>query len=293
MKKWMLTLTALCLALTVVGCGQKDTGTEQPPLQEVTYSNLADEETRNQAKEMMAGAGITPEQIQVFFDHVEQFNSTVRPDELTDGFETRGILETKYDPWQMQEEWTTAYPDFLGYNCRITSYGLLYNMITVPVSGERPNEDMVFDLDSLEQDDSSFPGRVDAFGSLFAYVPTEATKNIQVHLKNLQKDWAERGIVFADNPKARMISVVLHTNLDGDELFIGHAGVLFPTEDGLYFLEKLSFQEPYQWVKFRNRTELSDYLMIKYDLDENQPTAPPFILENDQLMDGFRPRPAV
>ena len=69
-------------------------------------------------------------------------------------------------------------------------------------------------------------------------------------------------------------------------------GVLIPTEDGkLLFLEKLSFQAPYQAVKFDNRIDLNDYLMNKYDISWGQPTAKPFIMENDQLLDGYRENP--
>ena len=69
---------------------------------------------------------------------------------------------------------------------------------------------------------------------------------------------------------------------------IGHTGVLLPASDALYFVEKVAFQEPYRLLKFKTRTELSDYLMLKYDTEWGQDTAHPFILENDALMDGWR-----
>ena len=69
-------------------------------------------------------------------------------------------------------------------------------------------------------------------------------------------------------------------------------GVLLPAEDGsLYFVEKVAFQEPYRLVKLRNRTELSDYLMEKYDTAWDQDTTRPFIMENDSLMEGYRANP--
>ena len=75
-------------------------------------------------------------------------------------------------------------------------------------------------------------------------------------------------------------------------LFIGHVGVLLTADDGtLYFVEKVAFQEPYRLVKIQNRTELSDYLMEKYDTAWGQDTTHPFIMENDELMDGYRPNP--
>ena len=68
--------------------------------------------------------------------------------------------------------------------------------------------------------------------------------------------------------------------------------MLLPAEDGsLYFIEKVAFQEPYRLVNLQNRTELSDYLMEKYDTSWGQDTTHPFIMENDTLMDGYRPNP--
>lgn len=42
-------------------------------------------------------------------------------------------------------------------------------------------------------------------------------------------------------------------------------------------------------LRFAGRTALSDYLMRKYDTSWGQDTASPFIMENDKLMDGWRP----
>ena len=88
-----------------------------------------------------------------------------------------------------------------------------------------------------------------------------------------------------------MISVIFHDKFSDDEntLSVGHAGVLLTSDDGkLYFIEKVAFQEPYRLIKFSSRTELSDYLMKKYDTSWGQDTARPFIMENDALMKGYR-----
>lgn len=67
---------------------------------------------------------------------------------------------------------------------------------------------------------------------------------------------------------------------------------MLPAENGeLYFIEKVAFQEPYRLVKLKNRTELSDYLMEKYDVAWEQDTTRPFIMENDNLLEGYRQTP--
>lgn len=58
-------------------------------------------------------------------------------------------------------------------------------------------------------------------------------------------------------------------------------------------LKMVAFQEPYRLVKLRNRIELNDYLMEKYDTSWDQDTARPFIMENDSLMEGYRTVPTA
>ena len=77
-------------------------------------------------------------------------------------------------------------------------------------------------------------------------------------------------------------------------LFIGHIGVLVPSENGeLLFIEKIAFDQPYQAVKFKNRAELNGYLMGKYDVDYSGEGSRPFIFENWSLMADFQLNPAT
>ena len=77
--------------------------------------------------------------------------------------------------------------------------------------------------------------------------------------------------------------MVLHDQFSetDNSLMIGHVGVMLPTSDAVYFVEKVAFQEPYRLLKFKNRTELSDYLMLKYDNSWGQDTAHTFITDNE------------
>ena len=96
-----------------------------------------------------------------------------------------------------------------------------------------------------------------------------------------------RPLLYRDD-KIRLVSVVLHDQFSetDNSLMIGHVGVMLPTSDAVYFVEKVAFQEPYRLLKFKNRTELSDYLMLKYDNSWGQDTAHTFIMENSDLMDA-------
>ena len=122
----------------------------------------------------------------------------------------------------------------------------------------------------------------------------ENTTDVQHHVQAVQEEWKSRGISFRENERIRLITVFFHDKPTEEEsiLFVGHVGVLQTADDGtLYFVEKVAFQEPYRLLRFADRTELSDYLMGKYDVSWGQSTARPFIMENDELMEGWRPNP--
>ena len=292
MKKYIFTASVLCLTLFASGCGAKVT--EEPiasdNIENIIYTNITTENDKKILTTLMDNAGISKERQNILFEHTEQFNSAVKPEELTNGFEEIKIGETKYDPYDIQDEWVESYPDFFGYNCRITAFSLFEDFMDIPTGSETNDYITLFDKSSLETDSSAMVNTdsIDKFSVLYSTVPTEETKDIDVHIDNMQRAWEEKGITFNDNNSASLVSVVFHGQDDGDFLFIGHTGILFEAEDGIYFLEKIAFQEPYQLVKLKDRQALSDYMMIKYDVEENQPTASPFILENDELIEGYR-----
>lgn len=295
------TIRKLAVLLAVVfglsGCGgDQPAAREEPFLTEIEYTNLADTETRELLREVMTDAGISGERQAVLFSHVDQFNAVAGEENLTKGFaraETAALPQ--YDPYQLQDLWTAEYPDFLGYNCRITAYSLMADFLQIAPDAGARDEMLMMDLLALKADDSAMDGdTADGFRALFSVVPAEGTQDIRTHVETVQQDWRERGIAFRDDEKVRMISVFFHEQV-GDaayELMIGHVGILFQkSENELYFVEKVAFQEPYQMVRFQSRRELNDYLMGKYDISWGQPVARPFILENDQLLEGYRANP--
>lgn len=293
----VLTLCLLSAAVVSTGCGkQEEPTTEQPALETVEYSDLTDEDSRKQLSQRLSDAGIEESRIAALLNRVEQFNASVKNDWLTDGFENAAPTDTKYDPYEMQDEWTAANGSFPGYNCRITAFGLFSEFITAGTDQpEVQGEDSLFtDLETISTDPDALCGDSTAkFCALFAPVNAADSTEVEAQVKELQEGWEARGIAFADS-KASMIAVVFHDKFSDEDntLFIGHVGVLLPAEDGsLYFIEKVAFQEPYRLVKLQNRTELSDYLMGKYDTSWGQDTTRPFIMENDTLMDGYRLNP--
>ena len=291
------------LSLGAISCQQKKTTTEKTAVI-LTYSNLVDTATQDEVQKALTAAGIAEQNVASFLESVALFNQTVgdKAGLVPKGFVTIDSLLPKYDEVAIQSIWTSKYPMFQGYNCRLTSFTLLRDLIAFPTdkkfATKEEDEVLFIDRESLNNTPKKFftPEEENNFFTLFTEVPTTNTKDVNTHLQAMQQAWKERGIDFRyknDPTKASLISAVFHSQITPEEntLFVGHVGVLVPFEGKLLFIEKLAFQEPYQAIKFANRTQLSDYLMNRYDVEWEQPNAIPFIMENDALMEGYRPNP--
>ena len=266
-------------------------------LKTITYSNLADKKVQDEVQDTLKNAGINSENISSFFQSVNYYNNaTENKDLIKSGFINSQNINPIYDEIEIQKIWNKKNKDFLGFNCRITAFTLMKDFITVENPITKSGEMLFMDMESLQNVPFKLFSQTEKnkFITLFSEIPTKSTKDIKFHVENVKKYWKEKGVKFNNKNKISLISVFFHFNDEPEEniLFIGHVGVLIPEKDGkLMFIEKLAFQQPYQVLKFNNRTELNDYLMNKYDTAWGQSTAKPFIMENDELLKEYRENP--
>ncbi len=292
-NKKLLSILSLTLAITLIlsGCENKpEPATEREPLTHVYVSNLNDSASINLLESLFKKASISNERQSVFWNHVLPINEALGKDVIEKDFEKLGVTETKYDPYALADKLAEEYPDFVGYNCRITAFSLFKDFIKTngnPINTEP--DILLFDLDSLDFDSSALISdeELNDFKEIYTEIPTDKTLDETVHIKRVQDTWKERGVEFKQGTNASLISMFFYYSIDENnpKLFVGHTGILFPSDDGsLYFLEKLSFQEPYQLVKFKNKAELSDYLVARFGQYSPETEAKPFIFENDKLL---------
>ena len=271
--------------------------TENDYLKSITYSNLADGKIQNEVQEILKNSEISSQNINLFFQSVNYYNKkTENKDLIKSGFVNSQNINPIYDEAKIQKLWDKNSSNFVGFNCRITAFTLMKDFITTKNSLVKSGEMLFMDMESLKNVPFKLFSETekDKFVNLFSEIPTKATKDVKIHVENVKNIWKERGVKFDKNSKVSMISVFFHFNDEPEEniLFIGHVGVLVSEKNGkLLFIEKLAFQQPYQVLKFNNRTELNDYLMNKYDTAWGQPVARPFIMENDELLKGYRNNP--
>ena len=274
------------LLLSLVACSQTqktydstaETSVTQTQSDQVawkaTYSNMNSKPSEEEVRKALA-AHLDKDSVDAFFNLVNDYNNTVGSVGLTGDFST--FTKTDYDVEKITNLWTPKKGDFVGTNCRINSYCLLKNSIEIPKL-EKDDSLLFVDNDAIDKGKVFGAEDKDAFDILFSRVKTEATTNVKVHAAKMEQFLSQ--FKFSEN--ARMLSVVVHDDLDGQSLFIGHVGILVPSEDGYLFVEKLTFEEPYQAIKFSTKEDCYKYLDTKYENYTGEGLAKPFIMDNDK-----------
>ncbi len=292
------TTTITTVQTTVAPTSQAETTQkEQAFIKEIHYSNLLDKTAQDMLKAALLKAGIDQKRIDLTLANIVDYNQTIDGIDLVDsGFKASEQLIPQYDTVAIDEKWLKKYELFIGRNCRITAFDLMADNITIGKPDVTDNKMLFMDETALADcpNKTYSETELNQFRTLFGDVPAEMTKDMTVHLKAVKDYWQAKGVSFNEKATsesgASLITVWFHSDLDNN-LFVGHTGVLFYDNADLLFLEKISFQEPYQLLKFKDRQQLNDYLMNRYDNAYNQPIAKPFIMENDELLEGYRPNP--
>lgn len=272
--------------MTLVACSQpqkaSDATTENSVTQtqsgqvswKATYSNMNSNTSEEEVRKALV-AHLDKDSVDAFFNLVNDYNNTVGSVGLVGDFST--FTKTEYDVEKISNLWTPKKGDFVGTNCRINSYCLLKNSIEIP-NLEKDDSLLFVDNDAIDKGKVFGSEDKDAFDILFSRVKTEATTDVKVHAAKMEQFLSQ----FKFNENARMLSVVVHDDLDGQFLFIGHVGILVPSEDGYLFVEKLTFEEPYQAIKFTTKEDCYKYLSTKYENYTGEGLANPFIMDNDK-----------
>ena len=245
---------------------------EQP-----SYSNLNSKASLNEVSSILS-KHLDKGSVDNFINLVRDYNDTVGSVGLSGDFAP--FTKTDYDVEKISSLWTAKHGDFIGTNCRINTYTLLKGKIKIPQV--KSDSELLFqDKDAIDKGKLFDAKDQENFEILFSRVKTEATQDVKVHAKHMEDYYKQ----FTFDDKARMLSVVVHDNLDGDSLFVGHVGVLVPTTDGYLFVEKLTFEEPYQAIKFASKKDCYKYLTTKYKDYTGPGLAKPFIMDNGKWVD--------
>lgn len=252
---------------------------------EVKFSNLISEEDQSELSKDLEKAGIKESYIKDYINYVNIYNETA-PKSVLNGWNT--LDKVNYDPYEIADVWVQKYPDFVGVCCRMAAFTLLRDDILVnnPDFQKASMWALAFDNNSFEMMPTKYmtDENLKAFENFYAPIPTSLSTDKEGQKKVLEQALKERGIQFK-NSDLKFIGLVGHNTVDESNpfLFIDHAGVIYEKNGSVYLLEKLAFQEPYQWIEFPSEEEIIKYFESKYNLDTTGKMAEPIYMINDEL----------
>lgn len=275
--KALIILTSCLLLLTACNMiNLKNSFTAQEK-EEIQMSNMNSEKTLSFVKDSLKGI-IKDENAEKFIELVRDYNDSISTNLLSADFSNN--LHPDYDIGKIIKERDKINHKYLNTNCRINTFLLLKDSISLKKNVDIDDSMLFMDTDIIEKSKLFNADETKKFKQLFSRVKTIKSKDPKKQAK-VMSDFLSN---FNFPEKIWMISVVLHYNLDGDYLFIGHVGVLLPIEKGYLFLEKISFEEPYQAIKFLDKKSCFKYLKNKFKDYTDPEVCPPFIMENDKYV---------
>ena len=297
MKKFKLILPItimLCMSLAACGTPNSTVGGEKPgstpssatPNQEqITYSNLADANSRDQIMELLRKNHVSNTQIETLKVWVEDYNSRVSPP-LAQGFNPMENMTVNYESLTLDAKKLPDGSDCPEANCRLTAFLLFKNLVSANQQVKDESDILLmFDINAIDNvsEHAMAEKERNTYITLFNSVSLNGASTLDGHIQRIQDAWKKREIVFENNSGISLISLFLHSSLD-DLRFVGHAGILMETDDGLVFFEKYSSDSPYQATKLRDRKELKKYLLARSDIYGEKTDLEPILMENDKVL---------
>ena len=252
---------------------------------EVKFSNLTSQEDKAALSKDLEELGIAKSYVEDYMSYVDIYNEAA-PNSVLDGWNT--LDKVNYDSYAIYEKWIEKYPDFNGICCRMTAFTLLRDDILVNNDQFKKisEESLLFDMLSFDTMPTKYMTDKDLklYENFYAPIPTTLSTDKEEQKIVLANALKERGIQFK-NSKLKLFALVVHDTVETNNpfLFIDHVGVSYEKDGSVYLLEKLAFQEPYQWIKFPSEEEIIKYFESKYNLDTTGQMADPIYMINDEL----------
>ena len=272
-------LIIICLLL--IGCKKENKAEEKYKELKVGYStNLVSNSDRELVKNVFEYYKLS--NIDLFFSWLDDFN--LEEDDNCKLKDWDNTSNFNYDEFACQTRYEKSHKISDG-NCRITSFALIKDFITIEEKIQNYGSYLMFDIDVLENNNNykNIYESFDDFVSLFNEIDVSKVKNDD--LKNMYSEkWNDYKIkINSDN--VSLISVVL-SDKESKVLFVGHSGVLINLGNKYMFIEKIAFENPYQITILKSKEDLKELFKNRpsYFNDEEEG---PFVYENNQLLFSY------
>ena len=294
-KKLLTGAFLLTTALSFTACQNSNNMVpDNTPTPEVTsnkietpmYSNLTDDASKAEVKELLLQAGVSEQQVATFFDWVDEFNANVRSaSAFQSGFQPIKESPVNYDDVTLIQPYGEDGNFIVDENCRLTSYQLFQNFIqtTAPTADYDPY--LMFDIEALETEPrfEELSKRKNEFIGIYNPIAVKENSSLEEHIAAIQAEWKARGITITANDSISLITMYLHDSYE-NKRFIGHIGVSVKIDNGYMLIEKYGWNLPFQCTKFATEEDMADYLLSRKDLAGDDTEEAVIVMKNDQVI---------
>lgn len=276
MKRKVLRIIACIIGLSfllfVEGCGAKSIHNE-PQLSpyDAIYSNLADMESQELLRAALENNGVQHACADALIENIVKYNNaagSILP--VQTGFEVfTKDTASAYNATKLEKKWKKEYHDLTGRrNCRITAFEAMGSLISYDTAYHITKQRMLVETADLSVFHSD--SDIDKFSALFNGIESAEDMDASSQAEGIREYWKKCGIGFEETGNVSLISVWFNAPGDYEDndryiLHCGHAAVMIHTEnDGVWLLEKLDYNFPYQLIKFP-----SEDMALRYIVDFN------------------------
>lgn len=301
-KDYMISGMIVAAVLSLTACGTNNNQSQQYPTnidqnktdsnekqdefntKEAVYTNLGDEKTQEEIKNLLIEAGVKEETANEFITWVKDYNSSVTSQALpVTGYKNVGKDPLDYSEFMVKEEYREDGTMVSGMNCRLTAY-LLFNQFIETKQNLTDNDPYImFDVECIDKDKKFEGFDKEKFVTIFEPIVVKADSSLQEQADAITAEWQERGITIQDNEKISLITMYLHDNYE-NKRFVGHAGVMLNLTDGVLLVEKYGWNEPFQATKFENEQDMVNYLLNRPDLVGDGTEKPVIVMKNNTVI---------
>ncbi|BBF42341.1 membrane associated protein [Lachnospiraceae bacterium KM106-2] len=255
--------------------------------QEIQYTNLMDESSRNEVKQLLLANQLKEDTVNTFLEWVTDYNARVKTVRLLkEGYRTLDQGEqVDYSEVNLEARYLKSGVMQMDPNGRLASFLLFHNFVETSKRNEASDHYLKFDLAGMKEDPlyQSIQPLINCFTVLMNPIKVSKEDTMQQHIDKIQNEWKRREIKFEKNTSVKLISVFLHDPFEQKRV-VGHGGILVEGKDQLYFLEKYNSGYPYQLTIFPEEEHLVSYLLARKDIYNDEKELSPIIMKNDSVL---------
>ena len=254
------------------------------------YSNIVDVDSRKQMGSLLSQIGVHEDNINLFFDFVDEFYKVPYEGIADKGFASKPIKQFTYETFTIQED--AKHWKQLGFqdkdediNCRVAAFTLIQEFINLQKDYIKPSS--IIDESLLQQHHllTFTQDTIEKYALLFNDIQLEHDITKTNIAEDILQNWKSSGISFQNDASIKLICLYLYDR-NRNIIQVVHAAALIEMQGYYYMIEKYNPKEPYQFSKFKDTNEIIKYLLQRFNQAKLNSTI--VIMKNDKCIYGLQ-----